>query len=115
MKRSEFNRIIQSIADHQNKYAITGMPDESQPDPHFEPSGCDVCRGGGNDIFDVECLTHDSVRDKTFEGIEFEICSSCLCIIHNADESGLDFCVDDEDVDESHDSGAEAEPGRINE
>lgn len=97
MKRSEYNKILERIAEHEIKYGITSINNEQ--DPYFDHGGCEICSPGlGNEVYDAECIKHEDIgAGKSNEVYEYKVCGACINVIYNGDLTGLDGAVTEED------------------
>lgn len=94
MTQSEANKIYENVMSFSKQYEIIGAPEENQSS-YFSWQGCSCCspaRNLGNDVYDIDCKETLSEEPKTEQ-----ICNECLCMIHNADFSCLDYHVTDKD------------------
>ena len=56
--------------------------DGDTPDPQFSMRGCDICDGGGDNVY--ECHGYSQKHKKIFDG--FDVCGHCICIIYNGED-----------------------------
>ena len=101
MKRSSANAIYKA----RNEFSRENTNPRPNSETYFSPTGCDVCNiadnesSGAGDVVDMVYYKLADVKKKVFDNAYGgRICNGCLVSLHNADDSDLDYHVDDEDV-----------------
>lgn len=90
MKRSKVNEIIKARIKISSLYC--GFMPEDGTMPNFDMKGCYCCRDGADNVYMVDAVNMVTGTHKLFH-----LCNECVCALVNADNSALDYCVDDED------------------